>query len=113
MEKDAIVAHGAAAVLNDRWMECSDGTQGYICADCGSILSTHHKPLDKYAEAAMNSNTMSEFEKCNRELVICKVCGPQAEVRRVNIPFVLRYLVAELAAMNVKLDFRTELASTF
>lgn len=51
---------------------------------------------------------MSEFEKQNKDTTVCRVCGPDVEVRLVNIPYVLRYLVAELAAMNIKLEFKTD-----
>ena len=41
MERDALIGHGAISVLNDRWMECSDATQGYVCAKCHSLISTY------------------------------------------------------------------------
>lgn len=41
MERDSLLAHGAAFCLNDRLMKCSDYSEGYVCRKCGSILSCH------------------------------------------------------------------------
>ena len=35
MERDAFIAHGAAAVLRDRLMFSSDATDFLVCRTCG------------------------------------------------------------------------------
>ncbi|OJJ45405.1 hypothetical protein ASPZODRAFT_70020 [Penicilliopsis zonata CBS 506.65] len=40
MERDSLLAHGAAFLLQDRLMNCSDAQRSWICRDCGSFLST-------------------------------------------------------------------------
>ena len=40
MERDSLLAHGAAFMLQDRLMNCSDFMRSWICRDCGSFLST-------------------------------------------------------------------------
>lgn len=40
MERDSLIAHGAAFILQDRLMNCSDAQRAWICRGCGSFLST-------------------------------------------------------------------------
>lgn len=40
MERDSLLAHGCAFLLQDRLMNCSDSARAWICRDCGSFLST-------------------------------------------------------------------------
>lgn len=40
MERDALLAHGAAFLLQDRLMNCSDAQRAWICRACGSFVST-------------------------------------------------------------------------
>lgn len=40
MERDSLLAHGTAFLLQDRLMNCSDSTRSWICRSCGSFLST-------------------------------------------------------------------------
>ncbi len=37
--------------------------------------------------------------------VICRACHSSHHMTRVALPFVLKYLVTELAAMNIKCTF--------
>ncbi len=40
--------------------------------------------------------------------VTCRLCGHGRAVERVALPYVFKYLVTELAAMNVKLSLNIE-----
>ncbi|CAN0059573.1 unnamed protein product, partial [Ectocarpus sp. 4 AP-2014] len=40
MERDALLSHGAAFLLHDRLMNCSDRHVAHVCSTCGSLLST-------------------------------------------------------------------------
>ncbi|KAK0785207.1 hypothetical protein LTR02_010270 [Friedmanniomyces endolithicus] len=114
MERDALLAHGTAFLLQDRLMNCSDYTKAWICKRCGSFLSTQP--------------SVGQFGK-RREggRVRCKRCSRLAtgadarsecwedrkgerwfggdEVTLVAVPGVLKYLDVELAAMGVRLKF--------
>ena len=39
MERDALLAHGAAAILHDRLAACSDASVADVCGRCGSVLA--------------------------------------------------------------------------
>ena len=41
MERDSLLAHGAAYLLHDRLHTCSDYTVMEVCSACRSLLSPH------------------------------------------------------------------------
>jgi DNA-directed RNA polymerase I subunit RPA2 len=83
MERDALLAHGAAALIQDRLLNCSDKTQEKICAKCGSLISISKKSNE----------------------TVCLLCGKSEDTLNICIPYVLKYLVAELASVNIKVKF--------
>uniref|UniRef100_A0A915PND6 DNA-directed RNA polymerase subunit beta n=1 Tax=Setaria digitata TaxID=48799 RepID=A0A915PND6_9BILA len=99
MERDAMIAHGAAFTLQDRLFNCSDRDVGHVCARCGSLISTLR--CAKMLPECRNSEN-SVVNHSERE--ICLSCGKDDQVYPVEVPRVFRYLVAELAAMNIRLQ---------
>lgn len=98
MERDALLAHGISYCLHDRLMNCSDYSEGHVCEECGSLLSTY-SVVSKVKEAIRTADLSRLTEQ-----VRCRV-HPQAKTSKVAVPYVLRYLTNELAAMNIKLSF--------
>jgi DNA-directed RNA polymerase I subunit RPA2 len=121
MERDALIAHGTAFLLQDRLMNCSDYTKAAICRACGSFLST--------------APTVSEYarkkDKSAANMAIrCRRCASPADggaskadvwmdgqgmrfsggedIAVVAVPGVLKYLDVELASMGVRLKFKVE-----
>ncbi|KAJ3325981.1 hypothetical protein HDV06_002366 [Boothiomyces sp. JEL0866] len=92
MERDSLLAHGVSFILQDRLMNCSDYSQCHVCTACGSILSPMQIPL--------KSRTLLPSRG---ERIICKTCNSHDHIDIVAVPYVFRYLCAELVAMNVKL----------
>ncbi|XP_028844972.1 DNA-directed RNA polymerase I subunit RPA2 [Denticeps clupeoides] len=90
MERDALLAHGSSFLLHDRLFNCSDRSVAQVCVDCGSLLS----PLLEKPPPAWSAT-------CHRRTV-CVLCGKSSAVDTVSVPYVFRYFVAELAAMNIK-----------
>lgn len=86
MERDAMIAHGTSAVIQDRLMNCSDKTSEIMCTRCGSIISISKKNSQK----------------------VCLLCNQSDKIASVSIPYVLKYLVAELASCNIRVKFDTE-----
>jgi len=90
MERDALLAHGASFLLQDRLCLCSDRSVAEICTSCGGLLA-----VGKGGCTA------------------CKSLGGGVgagggTVERVAMPQILRLLAAELGAMNVRLHFTVE-----
>ncbi|XP_077440050.1 DNA-directed RNA polymerase I subunit RPA2 [Vanacampus margaritifer] len=90
MERDALLAHGSSFLLHDRLFNCSDRSVAQVCVDCGSLLS----PLLERPPPSWSST--------RHRRTVCALCGKSDSVDAVSVPYVFRYFVAELAAMNIK-----------
>jgi len=117
MERDALLAHGTAFLLQDRLLNCSDYTRAWICRDCGGFLATtpvvggfgkakagavNNVRCRRCATKAEGFESRSEvWEDGNGE----KFVGGE-DVTVVAIPAVLKYLDVELAAMGIKMSFK-------
>ncbi|CAL3973211.1 unnamed protein product [Diplocarpon coronariae] len=115
MERDSLLAHGTAFLLQDRLLNCSDYSRSWICKECGTFVSTQP--------------TVSAFapRKKGTGVVRCRRCAHRAEdfagkgeiwedgegqrwiggddTTIVAVPGVLKYLDVELAAMGIKLKY--------
>ncbi|KAI8873354.1 beta and beta-prime subunits of DNA dependent RNA-polymerase [Ramicandelaber brevisporus] len=96
MERDSLLAHGTAFLLNDRLMNSSDYCQAYACRKCGSIISPITVPhLITHGRGGL------------RKLVVeCRACASSEHIVVIALPYVFRYLAAELAVMNIRLSLR-------
>ncbi|KFG39963.1 DNA-directed RNA polymerase I RPA2 [Toxoplasma gondii FOU] len=93
MERDALISHGAAALLQDRLLHCSDAHKTFCCPSCGSILTPSAVP-----------NLRGRTAGGKRAVPFCRVC--QVPCRLIMVPYVFRYLANELAAMNVTIRLK-------
>uniref|UniRef100_A0A8C3AZX3 DNA-directed RNA polymerase subunit beta n=1 Tax=Cyclopterus lumpus TaxID=8103 RepID=A0A8C3AZX3_CYCLU len=90
MERDALLAHGSSFLLQDRLFNCSDRSVTQVCVDCGSLISPLLEKPPPYWSALRHRKT------------VCLLCGKSDTIDSVSVPYVFRYFVAELAAMNIK-----------
>ncbi|PRT52999.1 hypothetical protein B9G98_00619 [Wickerhamiella sorbophila] len=112
MERDAFIGHGAAFLLQDRLLNCSDYTQAYVCRDCGSILSTQKSVPRIGTKAQMHCRRCAtrltgrpdDLNDAWEDGQGVKFTGG-GNITKVAMPFVLRYLDSELAAMGVRMRF--------
>ncbi|KAG5266530.1 hypothetical protein AALO_G00233170 [Alosa alosa] len=91
MERDALLAHGSSFLLHDRLFNCSDRSVTQVCMDCGSLLS----PLLEKPPPSWSAT--------RQRRTVCTLCGKSDAIDTVAVPYVFRYFVAELAAMNIKI----------
>ncbi|XP_019055826.1 PREDICTED: DNA-directed RNA polymerase I subunit 2 [Nelumbo nucifera] len=102
MERDSILAHGAAYLLHDRLHTCSDYHIADVCSLCGSILTTSFIQPQKRAVREFGGLPPGRIPK----KVTCHACKTSKGMETVAMPYVFRYLAAELAAMNIKLTLQ-------
>ncbi|XP_006005108.2 DNA-directed RNA polymerase I subunit RPA2 [Latimeria chalumnae] len=90
MERDALLAHGTSFLLHDRLFNCSDRSVAHVCVQCGSLLS----PLLEKPPPSWSSIRHRKHH--------CTICNQTDTIDVISVPYVFRYFVAELAAMNIK-----------
>ena len=73
-------------------------SQSRICSTCGSIISPILEK-SRPVESAL-SHVKPEWKCC--------MCGDMAQINIISVPYVFRYLVAELAAMNIRVKMETK-----
>lgn len=100
MERDAMLAHGAAYLLHDRLHTCSDYHIADVCSLCGSILTTSFIQQQKRVVRDIGGLPPVRAPK----KVACHACKTSKGMETVAMPYVFRYLAAELAAMNIKMN---------
>ncbi|VDI73267.1 Hypothetical predicted protein [Mytilus galloprovincialis] len=95
MERDALISHGSAFLLQDRLLNCSDSSLAHVCKKCGSILSPY---MDRppSANAAVSAEQERKWS--------CSICKQTNSIELIKVPYVFKYLVAELAAINIKVN---------
>ncbi|KAJ9526862.1 hypothetical protein QJQ45_017765 [Haematococcus lacustris] len=103
MERDSLLAHGAAYLLHDRLHTCSDYHVMDVCTQCGSLVAPLTRP---HAAASATSGALSAASPGSSVgRVICPVCDNSSRyIERVALPYVFKFLATELAAMNIKVE---------
>lgn len=100
MERDSLLAHGAAYLLHDRLHSCSDYHVMDVCANCGLLVSTLTVP--HAASDTTGYHATRTDSSATTGTVTCRLCETGQYVERVALPYVFKYLVSELAAMNIR-----------
>ena len=90
MERDAMIAHGGAGFLTDRYLYNSDRFDTVICKKCGQFAIPARPSDAKYTFSAGTA--------------FCRLCSSSENVVPVVLPYCMKLLVQELQAMNIFVD---------
>lgn len=101
MERDSMLAHGAAYLLHDRLHTCSDYHIANVCSLCGSILTTKFLYQQKRVREIGGLPPIKSSRKAT-----CHACHTSKGMETVAMPYVFRYLASELASMNIKMTLQ-------
>ncbi|XP_073226010.1 DNA-directed RNA polymerase I subunit 2-like isoform X2 [Cicer arietinum] len=102
MERDSLLAHGAAYLLHDRLHTCSDYHIADVCSICGSMLTTTFQQPRKRPVREIGGLPPARAPR----KVTCHACQSSKGMEKVAMPYIFRYLAAELAAMNIKMTLK-------
>lgn len=84
MERDAMIGHGASVFLKERFYECSDKYEMYICDTCGHPA----------------------YGNVNKTLFRCITCDNEGRVSRISkikIPYASKLLMQEITSMGISM----------
>ena len=129
MERDALLAHGCAFLLQDRLLNCSDYRREWICKQCGNFLSMQPTVLGGAKSVRGRSHK-------GTGVVRCRWCARRVEevldrgdevglgdewedgnggrwvggedTTLVVVPAALKYLDAELAALGIRIKYNVK-----
>ena len=92
MERDALICHGASAVIQDRFMDQSDKYRAYVCQTCGFM-----------AEPAAPERL--DVVNILHKTPYCRYCKSNKNIWPVDVPYAFKLLTQELGAVHVALKF--------
>lgn len=87
MERDSIISHGASALLHDRLFECCDRYKTLICKSCNNLISS----------------AIARCPKSGEKREFCRLCPDGGKVQTIEIPYIFRYFLVQLAAVNINI----------
>ncbi|KAK3122831.1 hypothetical protein QOZ80_8AG0618940 [Eleusine coracana subsp. coracana] len=93
MERDCMLAHGAAANLHERLFMLSDFSQMHICQSCQRVANVIERDVDR------GKKLRSPY---------CPFCRSAENIVRINVPYGAKLLYQELFCMGICLKFETE-----
>ena len=87
MERDVMIAHGAARLCRERLYDVSDKYSVHVCKKCGMTAAYNDGDQRKL---------YSDFS-----IHLCKMCGNNTDFAKVEIPYAFKLMSQELQTINV------------
>lgn len=92
MERDALICHGASAVITDRFLDQSDKYRTFVCQMCGYL-------------AEPGAPDKIKIVNILHKTPYCRFCKSNDNIHPVVIPYAFKLLTQELAAVHIGLKF--------
>lgn len=100
MEKDAILSHGMSNFLRDRFYNCADKFEIYVCNNCGIQSIYNDGSASKKGSGREGDGGKNRYGS-DMNIHLCKTCNNTTDFSKVQIPFACKLLFQELQAINV------------
>jgi DNA-directed RNA polymerase II subunit RPB2 len=100
MERDALISHGAAAVLQDRLLDVSDRYETVVCQQCG-MFAIPAPPKTKHTWKLLGRNITPW----------CKRCNTGTHVKNVVMPYAFKVLYQDLEAFHISMKMELKKSS--
>lgn len=100
MERDGLISHGASYLLYDRLFENSDQSTTQICRSCGTFLP----PMFDLPARTRNG----AYTRANEVITKCSMCPDGGHIETIMVPYVYKYLLAELSSVNLHMCVKTK-----
>ena len=98
MERDAVLAHGAAHFLKDRLFYNSDPFEVPVCNNCGQMAINKKERDDR-----------DKSQQSNDGVLYCKACNLFPEnISMVTMPYTFKLVASELRACGIRMDLRPQ-----
>jgi len=98
MEKDALLSHGMSNFLRDRFYNCADKFEIYVCNRCG--MNSIYNDGRGGGGGGGNGRGRNIYGS-DMNIHLCKTCNNTTDFSKVQIPFACKLLFQELQAINV------------
>ena len=95
MERDVMLAHGAARFCRERLYDVSDKYSVHVCKKCGLI-------------AQYNDSSSTSFSRFHFTVHKCSVCDNMTDFAYVEVPYAFKLLAHELQTINCVPRLMTE-----
>ncbi|XP_015126829.1 DNA-directed RNA polymerase I subunit RPA2 [Diachasma alloeum] len=90
MERDSLISHGCAYLLQDRLFHCSDKTSAIICRRCGTLVG----PVVELVRSS--KSTVGSRKRCS-------LCRDDQALGEIDVPYIFKYLVSQLVSCNINI----------
>lgn len=100
MERDALLSHGATAILLERMMKVSDEFETVICVTCGNFVVANFK--DNFISCGVCKTSIDSGDE-----------EKKGEFGLITIPYVFKYLINLLMLSMISVTFKVVKSSTF